>query len=153
MAKEGVLQRLELMRRDNGCISWGPDFTTVRGTMLQDGLLQSDQQLYQFCTLQIIISREDGPHDGTSSAEPGSYGMLFLHVLVKQHAWIGEGLAAFRILISHLPGAIMVSPIKDHSLCFWTADGEAIGCTEGLMGSRRCCSPCPDAESNATSPA
>ena len=40
-AKEGVLQRLEVPKRDNGCcISWGPDFTTVRGTRLQDGLLQ-----------------------------------------------------------------------------------------------------------------
>ena len=28
-AKEGVLQRLEVPKRDNGCISWGPDFTTV----------------------------------------------------------------------------------------------------------------------------
>ena len=39
MAKEGVLQRLEAPKRDNGCISWGPDFTTVQGTRLQDGLL------------------------------------------------------------------------------------------------------------------
>ena len=42
-AKEGVLQGLEVPERDNGCISWGPDFRTVRGTRLQDGLLQSDQ--------------------------------------------------------------------------------------------------------------
>ena len=41
--KEGVLQRLEVPKRDNGCISWGPDFTTVRGTRLQDGLLQPDK--------------------------------------------------------------------------------------------------------------
>ena len=40
--KEGVLQRLEVPKRDIGCISWGPDFTTVRGTRLQDGLLQPD---------------------------------------------------------------------------------------------------------------
>ena len=33
-AKEGVLQRLEAPKRDNGCISWGPDFATVRGTRL-----------------------------------------------------------------------------------------------------------------------
>ena len=37
-AKEGVLQRLELSKRDNGCISWSPDFTPVRGTRLQNGL-------------------------------------------------------------------------------------------------------------------
>ena len=42
-AKEGVLQRQEVPKRGNGCISWGPDFTTVRGTRLQDGLLQPDQ--------------------------------------------------------------------------------------------------------------
>ena len=41
-AKEGVLHRLEVPKRDNGCTSWGPDFTTVRGTRLQDGLLQPD---------------------------------------------------------------------------------------------------------------
>ena len=28
-AKEGVLQRLKALKRDNGCISCGPDFTTV----------------------------------------------------------------------------------------------------------------------------
>ena len=41
--KEGVLRRLQVPKRDNGCISWGPDFTTVQGTRLQDGLLQSEQ--------------------------------------------------------------------------------------------------------------
>ena len=52
-AKEGMLQRLELSRRDTGCISWGLDFTTVRCTRLQDGLLQSDQQPYRVRTLQV----------------------------------------------------------------------------------------------------
>ena len=28
-AKEGVLQRLQLSKRDNGCMSWGPDFTAL----------------------------------------------------------------------------------------------------------------------------
>ena len=46
-AKEGLLQRLELPKRDNGSISWGPDLTIKSGTRLQDGLLQSDQQLYR----------------------------------------------------------------------------------------------------------
>ena len=41
-AKEGVLQRLEVLKRDNGCISWGPDFTTVPGTRLQDAKLALD---------------------------------------------------------------------------------------------------------------
>ena len=41
-AKEGVLQRLEVPKQDNGCISWGPDFTTLQGTRPQDGLLQPD---------------------------------------------------------------------------------------------------------------
>ena len=41
-AKEEVLQRLELPEQDNGRMSWGPDFTTIRGTRLQDGLLQPD---------------------------------------------------------------------------------------------------------------
>ena len=42
-AKEGVPRRLEVPKRDNACISWVPDFTTVLGTRLQDGLLQFDQ--------------------------------------------------------------------------------------------------------------
>ena len=42
MAKEGVLSRLEVPKRDNGCISWDPGFTTIRGTRLQVGLLQTD---------------------------------------------------------------------------------------------------------------
>ena len=46
-AKEGVLQTLKLPKRDNSCINWGPDFTAVEGTRLQDGLLQPNQQLYQ----------------------------------------------------------------------------------------------------------
>ena len=51
-------------------------------------------------------------------------------VLMKQHAQIGEGLAAFQMLTSHLLGTIMMAPTKDHNLCFGDADGEAIGCTK-----------------------
>ena len=58
-AKEGVLQGLEVSKRDNGCISWGPDFTAIRSTGLQGGLLKSDQQLHRDCPLQIGILRED----------------------------------------------------------------------------------------------
>ena len=28
-AKEKVLQTLELPKQDNGCMRWGPDFTTI----------------------------------------------------------------------------------------------------------------------------
>ena len=45
-------------------------------------------------------------------AEAGSYSMLDLSVLMKQHAQIGEGLAAFQMLTSHLPSAVIVSPPK-----------------------------------------
>ena len=129
-AKEGVLQRLEVPKRDNGCISWGPDFTIVQGTRLQDGLLQSDQQLYRVRKLQIRISGEDGPHRGAGLAEADLCGMHDLSVLMKKHAQIGGGLAAFQMLTSHLPGAIMVSPTKDHNLYFGDTDGEAISCTK-----------------------
>ena len=71
-AKEGVLpERLELPERDNGRMSWGPDFKTIRGTRLQDSLLQPDQQLHRVGTLQIAIPGEDGPHGGASLAEAG----------------------------------------------------------------------------------
>ena len=53
-----------------------------------------------------------------------------LAVLMQQHTQIGEGFAAFQMLTSHLPGAVMVSSTKDHNLCFGDADGEAFGCTE-----------------------
>ena len=136
-AKEGVLQRLELPEQDNGRMSWGPDFATIRGpcgTRLQDGLLQPDQQLHRVCTLQITIPGEAGPHGGASLAEAGLHGMLDLSVLMKQHAQVGEGLAALQMLTSHLPGAIMVSSTKDNNLCLGDADGEAIGCTACLHG-------------------
>ena len=129
-AKEGVLQRLELPERDNGRMSWGPDFTTIRGTRLQDGLLRHDQQLHQDGTLQITTPGEDGPHGGASLAEAGLHGMLDLSVLMKQHAQVGEGPAALQMLTSHLPGAIMVSSTKDNDLCLGDADGEAIRCTD-----------------------
>ena len=80
--------------------------------------------------MQIGIPGKDGPHRDASLAEAGSHGMLDLSVLMKQHAQIGEGLAAFQMSTSHLPGAVMVSPTKDHNFCFGEADGEAIGCTE-----------------------
>ena len=51
------------------------------------------------------IPGKDGPHRGASLAEAGLYGMLDLSVLMKQHAQIGEELAAFQMLTSHLPGA------------------------------------------------
>ena len=76
-AKEGVLQRLEVVQWDSGCISWGPDFNRARHkAAMCHGLLQSDQQLYQVCTLQMGISKEDGPHGGASLAEAGLYCML-----------------------------------------------------------------------------
>ena len=62
--------------------------------------------------------------------------MLDLSILMKQHTQIGEGLAAFQMLTSHLPGAVTVSSTKDHNLCFGVADGEAIGGTERLHGVR-----------------
>ena len=111
-------------------MSRGPDFTTIRGTRLQDGLLQSDQQLNQVRTLQIRIYEKDGPHRGVCLAEAGLYGMVDRSVLMKQHAQIAEGLPASQMLTSHLPGAIMVAPTKNHNLCFGDADDEAIGCTE-----------------------
>ena len=40
-ATEGVLPRAKPPERDDSCISWGPDFTNVRGTWLQDGLISS----------------------------------------------------------------------------------------------------------------
>ena len=125
-----MLQKLEVPKQDNGCISWGPDCTTVRGTRLQDDLLQSNQWLYRVCTLQIRMLGKDEPHRNASLAEAGLYSMLDLSILMKQHAQIGEGLAAFQMLTSHLPGAVMVSSTKDHNLCFGDNDGEAIGCTE-----------------------
>ena len=111
-------------------MSWGPHFTTIRGTRLQDGLLQPDQQLHQVRGLQITIPGEGGPHGGTSLAEAGLHGMLDLSVLMEQHSQVGEGLAALQTLTSHLSGAIMVSSTKDHNLCLGDADDEAIGCTE-----------------------
>ena len=35
----------------------------------------------------------------------------------------------------------MVSPTKDHNLCFGDADGEAIGCTERLHGVQQLLQP------------
>lgn len=57
-AKKGLLQTLQLSKRASCCISWGPDSPAIRGTMLQDGLLQPDQHLYRFCRLQTRIPRE-----------------------------------------------------------------------------------------------
>ena len=150
-AKEGVLQRLELSKRDNGCISWSPDFTPVRGTRLQNGLLQSDQQLHGVPTLQIIISGEDGPHGGASLAEAGLHGMLDLSVLMKQHAQVGEGLAAFQMLTSRLPGAIMVSPTKTTTSVLEMLMVRPLAAQNDCMESNSCCSPCADDERNATS--
>ena len=80
-----MLQRLEFLKQVN-CISWGPHFTPERGTGLQDGLLQPDQQLHQGCTLQIRVSKDDGAHRGASIADAGVNGMLDLSVLMKEHA-------------------------------------------------------------------
>ena len=67
--------------------------------------------------------------------------MLDLPVFMKQHAQIGEGLAAFETLPSHLPGATMMATTKDHNFCFWDADGEAIGRTERLHGVQQLLQP------------
>ena len=80
--------------------------------------------------MQLRILVKDGTHRGASLADTGLYGMPDLAVLMKQHTQIGEGLAAFQMLTSHLPGAVMVSFTKDNKLWFGDADGEAIGCTE-----------------------
>ena len=95
--------------------------------------------------------RKDGPHRGASLAEAGLYGMLYLSVLMQQHAQIGEGLATFQMLTSHLRGAIMVAPTKDHNLCCGMLMVRPLAAQNDRMESNSCCSPCADAKSNATS--
>ena len=59
--------------------------------------------------------------------EAGLNAMLDLSDFIKQRAKISEGLAAFQILISHVPGAIVTSPTQAHNLESGDADGDAIG--------------------------
>ena len=113
MAKEGMLQRLELLQQTHCCISWGADFTAIRGVRLPHRLLHQDKQSHQLCTLQIRSSRKGGPHRGASHAEAGVIGMLDFCVPMDQHAPITEGLAAFQMLTSPLLRAVMVPSTKE----------------------------------------